>query len=521
MSLTSVIRYAKALDSAATDGSGKTALAFGDITAKYLVQGGTLTTLTTETITTLGTYQAPSDAAHIRIKELSSSDPTKGIYEVHFHNTQVASSGKKLWLFLSATGAAFAPLEVDLVTTSGDLTVATVTNQLTAAAIATGIWQDTTAGDFTTAGSIGKSLFTSGNVPGAASGIAIVGSNMGITAGAIVTASFGTCVTPETAKTAFLPSATAGAAGGVFIAGTNAATSVTTSFTTTFTGNLTGNVGGNVTGSVGSIAGVTFPSNFASFSIDASGRVDVIKINGTSQTTKDLGAINVTALNTLSGHDPGATLGTSTLTQTQVTGYAGPLLVDSDTGKVQALVGATDYNSNTVQSGDAYAYLVAHLGTPPTASENAAAILAAAQAAPIYADVRNWLGTAPAALDGSGYVKTKQQGELPDNAVTADTLSNDAVDVISAGVLAAAAVVPIRSDVRLWQGDPPASLAATFVQTDRAGKAVIGPRSAEGQDMTTRLEHAEHFVPELDGECDITVVPLLAHEATREPLMGV
>jgi hypothetical protein len=38
----------------------------------------------------------------------------------------------------------------------------------TVAAIATGVWQDTTAGDFTVAGSIGKSLFTSGAVPGAA-----------------------------------------------------------------------------------------------------------------------------------------------------------------------------------------------------------------------------------------------------------------------------------------------------------------------------------------------------------------
>ncbi len=77
-------------------------------------------------------------------------------------------------------------------------------------------------------------------------------------------------------KTDFLPSATAGAAGGLFIAGTNAATTITTALTTTFTGNLTGsvasvtgavgsvtgavasvtgNVGGNVTGSVGSVVG--------------------------------------------------------------------------------------------------------------------------------------------------------------------------------------------------------------------------------------------------------------------------
>lgn len=113
MALTSQIRYIRALDSAATTGAGKTGLAFGDFTAKYLVNGGTLTTLTTETITTLGTYQSPSDSSHLRIKEVSSSDPAKGVYEVHFHDTQLAT-GAKLWLFLSAAGAAMQPLEVTL-----------------------------------------------------------------------------------------------------------------------------------------------------------------------------------------------------------------------------------------------------------------------------------------------------------------------------------------------------------------------------------------------------------------------
>lgn len=53
-------------------------------------------------------------------------------------------------------------------------------------------------------------------------------------------------------KTDFLPSATAGAAGGLFIAGSNAATTVN------ITGNLTGNVSGSVgsvTGAVGSVTG--------------------------------------------------------------------------------------------------------------------------------------------------------------------------------------------------------------------------------------------------------------------------
>ena len=62
-------------------------------------------------------------------------------------------------------------------------------------------------------------------------------------------------------KTDYLPSATAGAAGGVFIAGSNAATSITTALTANITGNLSGSVGsvsgavGSVTGAVGSVTG--------------------------------------------------------------------------------------------------------------------------------------------------------------------------------------------------------------------------------------------------------------------------
>ncbi len=93
-------------------------------------------------------------------------------------------------------------------------TVTTVTNQLTAAQVATGVWQDATSGDFTTASSIGKSLYTSGNVPGAASGL--------------------------------------------FIAGSNAATSITTALTA----NIIGNITGNLSGSVGSVTGgVTVTTN--------------------------------------------------------------------------------------------------------------------------------------------------------------------------------------------------------------------------------------------------------------------
>ena len=110
-----------------------------------------------------------------------------------------------------------------ITTSSGAVsTVTTVTNQLTAAAIATGVWQDATSSDFTTTSSIGKSLYTSGNAPGAASGLAVVGSNMG-----------------------------------------------TVSSVTGAVGSVTGNVGG----SVGSISGVTFPTHFSLLSIDTNGYV--------------------------------------------------------------------------------------------------------------------------------------------------------------------------------------------------------------------------------------------------------
>lgn len=81
---------------------------------------------------------------------------------------------------------------------------------LTAAAIATGVWQDAVAGDFTTASSIGKALYVGNIVPGAA--------------------------------------------GGLFIAGTNATTTVNiTGNLSGSVGSVSGNVGGNVVGSVGSV----------------------------------------------------------------------------------------------------------------------------------------------------------------------------------------------------------------------------------------------------------------------------
>ena len=54
-------------------------------------------------------------------------------------------------------------------------------SSLTLSAIATAVWQDTTSGDFTVSGSIGKSVFTAGAAPGATGGLVIAGSNAATT----------------------------------------------------------------------------------------------------------------------------------------------------------------------------------------------------------------------------------------------------------------------------------------------------------------------------------------------------
>ncbi len=235
MSLTSQIRYIRALDSAATDGAGKTGLIFSDFTAAYLVEGGTLTALTTETIATLGTYQAPTNATHIRIKELSSSDPTKGVYEVQFHNTQVAVAGVRLWLFLSAAGAAIQPLELDLITTAA-LPSATAGASGGIPVIGTGsnnFKSDSSAN--VTAGTVGdKTGYSLAN-------------------GSIVTATFGTCDFTSTMKTSLVTVLWDGTisghtTGGTFGGALNSASSAGDPWATNLPGVYVGGTAGYIVG---------------------------------------------------------------------------------------------------------------------------------------------------------------------------------------------------------------------------------------------------------------------------------
>lgn len=95
---------------------------------------------------------------------------------------------------------------------------------------------------------------------------------LGAPAGASVSADIAAAKTVVDAikvKSDFLPSATAGAAGGLFIAGTNAATIITGSLTTTFSGNLTGSVGSVATGGITTSSFAAGAINAAAIATDA------------------------------------------------------------------------------------------------------------------------------------------------------------------------------------------------------------------------------------------------------------
>lgn len=137
---------------------------------------------------------------------------------------------------------------------------------LTVGDIADAVWDEVLSGHLT-AGSTGNALNAAGSagdpwtttLPGAY-GAGTAGKLIGDNINAPI-ATVDTVVDAIKAKTDLLPNATAGAAGGLFIAGANAATSVTTALTANISGNVSGTVG-SVVGAVGSVtAAVSTTSN--------------------------------------------------------------------------------------------------------------------------------------------------------------------------------------------------------------------------------------------------------------------
>jgi hypothetical protein len=184
----------------------------------------------------------PTDAVHLGLSALPNTAVTTNasLLTSGTGTDQISVSAGKLLLQATQSGVTIP-------------TVTTVTNQLTAAAIATGVWQDATSGDFTVSSSIGKSLYTSGVAPGTANGL--------------------------------------------FIAGTNAATTITTSLTTTFTGNVTGSVG-SVTGLTASNLDTTVSSRMATYT-QPTGFLAATFPTGTVANTTNITAGTITTVTNL------------------------------------------------------------------------------------------------------------------------------------------------------------------------------------------------------------------------------
>src|SRR3990167_3445126 len=105
-------------DSSSTTGAGLAGLAFdsASLACRYINAGGTLSgAITLQTITTLGTYEAPTANTNMRFKEVSSASPSQGVYEIHLHNDWMNLTGGSLVIMLAgATNMAQFRLEIDL-----------------------------------------------------------------------------------------------------------------------------------------------------------------------------------------------------------------------------------------------------------------------------------------------------------------------------------------------------------------------------------------------------------------------
>ncbi len=231
----------------------------------------------------------------------NATEIASGWYYVDLGAADTTTNGP---LILLGTATACDPATVDYVIVTAPATAPT------AAAIATAVWQDATAGDFTVSSSIGKSLYTAGVVPGGS--------------------------------------------GGHFIAGTNAATTVTTSFTTTFTGSLTGSVASVTNLTVRSSTAQTGNANSITLDAGASATSDLYK-GMVIVTTGGTGAGQARVVTNYNGSTKVATIDRSWITAPSNTTTFAILATDSPSLnanlQVTANVSQAVIRSGTAQTG--------------------------------------------------------------------------------------------------------------------------------------------------------------------------
>jgi hypothetical protein len=231
-------------DTSVTTAAGLSGKAYSDFTVKYIRQGEALSgAITPENITTIGTYAAPTANTNCRIKEISASAPCVGYYELQIHADWVATTNTPadLTIFITVTGGKVAPIEIPLTTFDLQAAIAQTTNGFLQGILGTAL-TETSAGYLAAALKklldVATPVFTAASVNQTGDAYARIGAPAGASASADIAAIKSDSGAIKT-KTDYLPSATAGAAGGLFIAGSNAATTVNITGTITTVTNLT------------------------------------------------------------------------------------------------------------------------------------------------------------------------------------------------------------------------------------------------------------------------------------------
>jgi hypothetical protein len=170
-----LIFHVFAQDSTSTTGAGKASVAYSSWTCYYIRNGEAISgAITAQDITTIGTYAAPTANTNIRIKAVDNSIMI-GVYEVQIHLDWVNTTNtcQSLTIYLTASGVAVLPVQIQLTGFDPQLLQATPTN-ITAGTITT----VTTVTGVTglTASDVGAIKAKTDNLP---SSPAAVGSNMG------------------------------------------------------------------------------------------------------------------------------------------------------------------------------------------------------------------------------------------------------------------------------------------------------------------------------------------------------
>lgn len=270
-------------------------------------------------------------------------------------------------------------------------------------------------------------------------------------------------------KTDYLPSATAGAAGGVFIAGENAETTVDFVGGLSGTvGSVTGNVGGNVTGSVGSVVGAvgsvtaavtlpTIPTNWITANGIAADAIGASEL-AADAVTEIAAGISIPSAATIASQvrtELTTELGridVATSTRLATAGYTAPL----DAAGIRTAVGLASANLDTQLAAidDAVdtevAAIYSRLGAPAGASMSADIAAVKAETATIQAKTTN-LPAAPASTtnitQATGIDITKILGTAISTPATAGILDVNIVNI--GGSAADLGATPGMLDVRL------------------------------------------------------------------------